>query len=94
MLSFQSFVTDFALADISGEGRRKIRWHVAILLKVTQLRKWIVHLWLAVTARRKCHLITAVSAMEPYSFLSVLDNKRKCCFLSSCGKTVLAAADT
>lgn len=42
MLSFQSFVTGFALADISGEDWRIILWHVTVLLKVTQLRKWII----------------------------------------------------
>lgn len=44
MLSFQSFVTGFALADISGEDWRIILWHVTVLLKVTWLRKWIIHL--------------------------------------------------
>lgn len=44
MLSFQSFVTGFALADISGEDWRVILWHVTVLLKVTWLRKWIIHL--------------------------------------------------
>lgn len=44
MLSFQSFVTGFALADISGEDWRIILWRVTVLLKVTRLRKWIIHL--------------------------------------------------
>lgn len=44
MLSFQSFVTGFALADISGEDWRIILWRVTVLLKVTWLRKWIIHL--------------------------------------------------
>lgn len=44
MLSFQSFVTGFALADISGEDWRVILWHVTVLLKVTWFRKWIMHL--------------------------------------------------
>lgn len=44
MLSFQSFVTGFALADISGEDQQIILWCVTVLLKVTWLRKWIIHL--------------------------------------------------
>ena len=44
MLSFQSFVTGFALADISGEDWQIILWRVTVLLKVTWLRKWIIHL--------------------------------------------------
>lgn len=95
MLSFQSFVTGFAPADISGEARRRIRRHVAILLKVTWLRKWIVHFLACRTREEEAPSHYGVCAMELYSFSSVLDNKRtvNAPFQFS-GKAVLTAADT